>query len=128
MPAAMIALTGRGAVVDAGEVDQHRADGRRVLASARTQTLVAMPQHPLAADERAAQVVDRPAPASSPPSMHDLAVGQHDLEAEDVRVGDAVGEAVRPAGVVGDVAADRAALLAAGIRSEVQAVAARPPW
>ena len=39
--------------------------------------------------------------------------------------GDALGEAVRPAGVVGDVAADRARLLAARVGREVQAVARR---
>ena len=44
--------------------------------------------------------------------MHDLAVGQHGLDAEHVVHGEAVLEAVRAAGVLGDVAADRADLLA----------------
>ena len=59
---------------------------------------------------------------SSPPSTATVAVGQHDLDGEDVGVGDALGEAVRPARVVGDVAADRARLLAARVGGEVQAV------
>ena len=56
-----------------------------------------------------------------------LAVGQHDLDGEDVRARDAVGQAVRPAGVGGDVAADRAALLARRVGGEVQAVRRRRP-
>ena len=47
--------------------------------------------------------------------VHDLPVGQHGLDAEHVVHGEAVLEAVRAAGVLGDVAADRADLLARGI-------------
>ena len=50
--------------------------------------------------------------------MRDLAVGQHDLQGEHVRAGDARGEAVRPARVVRHVAADRARLLARRVRGE----------
>ena len=54
-------------------------------------------------------------PATSshgPPNCTTLAVGQHDLDAQHVIDGDAVLERVRPAGVGGDVAADRAGPLA----------------
>ena len=46
---------------------------------------------------------------------HDGAVGQHDLEAQHMIGGDAVGQRVRPAGVLRDVAADRAGALAGRI-------------
>ena len=59
-------------------------------------------------DERAAEV-------------HELAVGQHRLDAEHVMHGEAVLQAVRAAGVLGDVAADRADLLARRIRRVVVA-------
>src|SRR5690606_31772344 len=55
------------------------------------------------------------------------AVGQHDLQGEHVGAGDPVGEAVGPARVVGDVAADRAGLLARRVRGEVQPVRGERP-
>ena len=58
--------------------------------------------------------------------VHHLAVGQHRLDAEHVMHGEAVLEAVRAAGVLGDVAADRADLLARRIRRVVVAERARP--
>src|SRR5205823_10163208 len=51
-----------------------------------------------------------------------LAVGQDELQAQDVVDGDAVLERVRPAGVGRDVAADGAGALAGGVRGEVPAV------
>ena len=77
-------------------------------------------EHPLAADERAAQVVARrlgllaaehrrPSPSGSTTSTARMCDGR-----------DAVGQAMRTARVVGDVAADRARLLAARIGGEVQ--------
>ena len=66
-------------------------------------------------------------PSVSPPSLPSTTTspsGSTTSSGEDVRRRDAVGQAVRPAGVVGDVAADRAALLAARVGREVQAVAA----
>ena len=86
-----------------------------------TQTLVVDAEHPLAADERPAQVeAERLGVLAA--EHGDRAVGQHDLEGDDVGVGDALGQAVRTARVVGDVAADRARLLAARVGREVQPV------
>ena len=57
---------------------------------------------------------------SRPPSIVTCAVGQHDLDRQHVGARHAVGEAMRSARVRGDVAADRARLLARRIRREVQ--------
>ena len=73
----------------------------------------------LAADERAPQVVAGRLGVEAA-EHRDLAVGQHDLEGEDVGAGHARGEAVRAARVVGDVAADRARLLARRVGGEVE--------
>ena len=54
--------------------------------------------------------------------LHDAAIGQDELHAEDVIDGDAVLERVRPAGVGGDVAADGAGPLARRVGGEVVAV------
>ena len=92
----------------------------------RTQTLVvtpSMPSLPTNAPRRSSPAGS----GSSPPSTVDRAVGQDDLEGEDVGVGDALGQAVRTAGVVGHVAADRARLLAARVGGEVQAVVGHGP-
>ena len=51
----------------------------------------------------------------------DRAVGEHDVERQDVRRGDPGGEAVGPAGVGGDVAADRAGLLRRRVGRVVEA-------
>ena len=59
-----------------------------------------------------------------PGRPHYVTVGQHDLGAEHVVDRDAVFQAVRPAGVLGHVAADRAHLLAGGIGRVVEAAAA----
>ena len=54
----------------------------------------------------------------------DLAIGQHDLDGKDMSIGDTVGKAVRTSGVVGNVAAQRADLLARRIGREVEALGA----
>ncbi len=75
----------------------------------------------LGADQDAHQVepvVVEPLPAE----VHDVAVGEHDLEARHVRDGETVLEAVRAARVLGDVAADRADLLARRVGRVVEAV------
>ena len=68
----------------------------------------------LGADDHAEQVgavrVERLAT-----ELHDLPVRQHERQAGDVVDGESVLQAVRAAGVLGDVAADRAHLLARGI-------------
>ena len=74
------------------------------------------PERPLGADEGAEQVgpvgVERLAA-----ELDDLAVGQHHGQPGHVVDGEAVLEAVRAARVLGDVAADRADLLAGGVRA-----------
>ena len=111
---------GRRPGLDRVEVHQHRADRRRVGRQAHAH-LGRHAEHALAADEHAPQV--EPGRLGVLAAEHgDGAVGQDDLEGEDVGVGDALGEAVRAAGVVGDVAADRARLLAARVGREVQPV------
>ena len=59
--------------------------------------------------------------------VNDLAVGQHELERRHVGDREAVLEAVGAAGVLGDVAADRADLLARRVGRVVEALAARQP-
>jgi aerobic-type carbon monoxide dehydrogenase small subunit (CoxS/CutS family) len=61
-------------------------------------------------DEQAEQI--GPGVSTARRRVHELAVGQHRLDAEHVVDGETVLEAVRAAGVLGDVAADRADLLA----------------
>ncbi len=52
---------------------------------------------------------------TSPPSQTISTIVQHDFDTENVIGGDAVGEGMRPAGIVGDIAADGASGLAARI-------------
>ena len=74
----------------------------------------------LAAHEAAPQVVAGLS-GSAPPSRATDAVAEHGVDREDVRRGDARGEAVRTAGVGADVAADRAGLLRRRVGRVVQA-------
>ena len=87
----------------------------------RTQMRVAMPSMPSLPTKVASQV--EPGRLGILTAEHgDRAVGQHHLDRQDVRRGDAVGEAVRPTGVGRHVPADRAALLARRVRRVVEAV------
>ena len=81
-------------------------------------TSVTMPERPLRADER------RPARSSAPVALQPdhLAVGQHDSQPSTWFVGEAVLQAVGAAGVLGDVAADRAHLLARRVGRVVEPV------
>ena len=100
-----------GGVVDRSRTRRacvRTAFGLRV---SRTQTLVTMAKRPLAADDRAGQV-EPGRIFGRAADLHDAAVGQHGLDAQHVIDGDAVLERVRPAGVGGHVAADRAGPLA----------------
>ena len=72
------------------------------------------------ADEAAAQVVAGRV-GLEPAEARDLAVGEHDVDREDVRRRDPFGEAVRTARVGADVAADRARLLRRRVGRVVQA-------
>ena len=80
------------------------------------------PERALGADERAEQVGARVVARE----RHELAVRQHDVGREDVVDGEAVLQAVRAAGVLGDVAADRADLLARRVGRVEEAVRRRP--
>jgi hypothetical protein len=80
----------------------------------------------LGADDGAQQVVAGGV-RRQPAELHDVALRGDQLRAEDVVAGEAVLEAVRAAGVLGQVAADRADLLAAGVRGVVVALAGRRP-
>ena len=104
---------GRGAVLDALEVEQHRAhcgcDRGQAHARGRDDA-----EGSLRADDEAPQVV----PGRRRRLRADArrrAVGQHEVERQHVRARHAVGQAMRSAGVRVDVAADRADLLRGGI-------------
>ena len=114
----MIALTQAAASSIDSEVDEQRAQRRRIGREPHCD-LRRDAERSLAADEHAAQVVAGGLGLEAA-ERRQRPVGQHDLDGEDVRRRDAVGEAVRPARVVGDVAADRARLLARRIGREVQ--------
>ena len=73
----------------------------------RSVIFVQIAERALRADERAEQVVAGRVDLLAA-ERDDLAVGEHDLQAGDVVRREAVLEAVRAAGVLGDVAADRA--------------------
>ena len=92
-----------------GLTQQTQGDGRR------------NPQGSLAADEDAAQVqfggLRHPRAQGG-----DAAIGQNDLHGEDVVARHAVLQAVHPAGVFGDVAADAAGHLAGRIRRVIKAI------
>ena len=92
----------------------------------RTRHLGGDAERALRADERAEQVVAGRVrrPAAQPDQ---LAVRRDDLRAGHVVGGEAVLEAVRAAGVLRDVAADRADLLAGRVGRVVVAVRARRP-
>ena len=110
----------RGRIVHRHEVDQQRAHRRRIGRQPHRDA-GRDAERALAADEHAAEVVAGRLRVE-PAEHHDSTVGQHDLDREHVRRRDAVGEAVRATRVVGDVAADRARLLARRVGREVQAV------
>ena len=81
-------------------------------------TLVHDAERPFAADEEPGQIVAGRVVGRSA-EFDDRTVGQHDLDAQHVVDRHAVFERVRPAGVRGDVAADRAGPLARRIGSVV---------
>ena len=125
MPAAMMPDT-----VAVGVVDRSSNTASSVVApppAAGTRRSVALRDDA----ERSLGTDDKPrrsypgTSSTAPPSSHHLAVGQHQLDAEHVIGRDAVLERVRPAGVLGDVAADGAGRLAGGIGRVEEPV--RPP-
>ena len=76
-------------------------------------------EHALGADDDASQVVTRSIWGDAA-GVDDLSIGQHHLKPQDVVAGQPIEQAVRPAGVLGDVAADRGHRLAGWIRCIVQ--------
>ena len=115
----------RRAVLDPLEVQEQRAHDRRVLREADADA-GGDAEHPLASDEHAAQV--EPGRLGVLAAQDgDAPVRQHDLDGQDVHGRDTLGQAVRSAGVGGDVPAHRAALLAGGIRRVVHAVGGQEP-
>ena len=123
MPAAMIAEVAapawsvlskptRSVRTSSGQADQ--PDGHRGDDAERA----------LGADDGAEQVVAG-AVGRDPAERHDVALGGDEVGAEDVVGGEAVLQAVRAAGVLRDVAADRADLLARRVGRVVVAVGRR---
>ena len=107
-------------VGDVGEVEQHRGAPRAGSASAartpwwRRRTCLRCRRTRRAGRSRPVRVPRHRARVTEPS-------GSTTSTRVDVGAGDAVGQAVRTAGVVGDVAADRARLLAARVGREVHA-------
>ena len=96
------------------------------VGTTRSVILVATPSVPSEPTNAPEQVVARRVDALAAAELHDLAVGQHDLEPGHVVRREAVLEAVRAAGVLGDVAADRADDLGRRV-GRVVVRRARPP-
>ena len=84
-----------------------------------------MPSVPSDADEEILQRIAGDVLHAFVAEARHLAVGEHDFEAHHVVARDAVLEPAQPAGVLGDVAADRADPLRAGIGRIEQAVPRR---
>ncbi len=109
----------RGRGLDRVERAQHRGDARRVGHEPHRDPR-RDPHRALRADEAAPQVVaGRVGLEAAEPGFGP--VGEHDVDREHVRGGDAVGQAVRAARVGPDVAADRARLLRRRVGAVVQA-------
>ena len=96
------------------------------LRTSRTVTAVTMPSVPSEPTTAPEQVVAG-AVRAPPPEVDDVAVRRDQLGAEHVVGGEAVLQAVRAAGVLRDVAADRADLLARRVGRVVVAVRRRRP-
>ena len=107
-----------GRALDRTEGAQHRGDRGRVRGEPHRDACRDA-HRAFGADEAAAQVVAGRVGLESAEHGH-LSVREHDLDGEHVRARDARREAVRTAGVRGDVAADRARLLGRRIGGVVQ--------
>ena len=106
------------------------ADDRRHRRGQRSQPQGRLGDHAeraLGADEEALEVVAGHVLHRATAEAHGPPVGQHHLEAEDVVGGDAVLHAAQPAGVGGQVPADRADLEATTGRAGTRARAPGPP-
>ena len=98
----------RRSMSNAGEQRLHRLGPPQDPARSPSVTIASVP---FRSDEDAEQI-EAGASSSGAAEVHELAVRQHGLDAEHVVHGEAVLQAVRAARVLGDVAADRAHLLA----------------
>ena len=114
-----------GGVVDRVEVEQQgghrRRVGREPDGDARRDAERALAPH-----EHAPEVEPGGLGVEAAEQGH-RPVGEHDLQRQDVGAGHAVGQAVRPPGVVGHVAADGARLLARRVGREVEPVPGQRP-
>ena len=86
----------------------------------RTVTSVTTPEHALGADHDAKEVVARGIEMLAA-EAHDLAVDRHHFDADDVVGREPVFEAMNPARILGDIAADRAGDLARRVGRIVEA-------
>ena len=111
---------GLRSVADRGERQQQGAHGRGVGCDPDPD-LGGDPERALAANERAAKV-ESGGLILGAAEHGDLPVGQYDFQRHDVGIGDAVGEAVGASGIVGDIAAERADLLARRVGGEVESL------
>ena len=120
MPEAMTAATQSARARFGREAQQHGARGRRLAQQAHGH-FGDDAEQALGAGHQAQQVVAAGVEmlAAQP---HHLAVHQHHLDAEQVVGGQAVFQAVHAAGILRDVAADRAGDLRAGIGRVVEAL------
>ena len=119
MPAPMIAATQLPASSVLGKADQQRPRGRRLSQDAHGD-LGDDPEQPLGAGHDAHQIVAVGIEmlAAEP---DDLAVDQHDFEAEQVVGRQPVFEAMHAARILGDIAADRAGDLARRVGRVIKA-------
>ena len=101
----------RGDGVEVGERDEERSSSATGGGEAQRH-LGHQGERALGADDQLGEVVARRRLHDLPPGAHDGAVGEDDLEAEDVVAGDAVAHRAHPAGVGVDVAAERPGELA----------------
>ena len=125
-PAASTALTARAAARTSAKTRSAVCTSRGSGSSCRVIS-VAMPSVPSLPTSRPDQVVAGHALDGAPADPEDLAVGHHPLHPQHVVAGDAVLERARPAGVLGDVAAERAPLPGVRVRRVEEALAPRPP-
>ena len=91
------------------ERQQQRSDCRRVRGNPHSD-LRGNSEHAFSAHEYSSQVITGGF-GIEPTEGDDLTIGEHDFDREDVRIGDAICQAVRAARVVAHVSADRADLL-----------------
>ena len=106
-----------GAITDRVELHEHGHHAGVILHQPHAH-LGGHAEHALAADKGAPQVEPKRLGFLTAENSQ-RSIGQHHLEPHDVGARHPIGQAVRTAGVVGDVATDRAGLLATRIGGEM---------